>query len=553
MPTRPLTLNSESFREQRSQLAPAFVALIASFLAVAESAAADQPLAASTIVVYNKAATDSAELAKFYAQKRGIALDHVVGLTCSTDEEITREEYDKNIAVPLREIFKARKWWTVRETSENQTVLSTTSIRFVAVIKGVPLKIKLVSEPYEGDQSSGGPVSSHNEASVDSELAILGLFSRQISGPLRNPYFQSFKAIAELDTPALLLVCRLDAPTAETVRRMIVDAIATEKKGLWGRAYVDGMHETAAGYAIGDRWLAEIPVQLHKVGVPVVYENSPALFPDGYPMTDCALYYGWRTDKANGPFSQPDFRFSPGAIAVHIHSFSANTLRDPNANWVAPILSHGAAASLGNVYEPYLEFTSHLNVLNDRLLHGFTFAESAYSSIEVLSWMSVMVGDPLYRPYGSWLQIEAAADSTKTGSWEMYHDFAVQNVSSAPPQYRLLARQAASRAHNCPMMEDLGLMEAADGNFAAATNYFGQARTCYSNRDDILRVVMEEADTWKKLNRPKRGLDLVRSALRIAADAPAAPLLRNIEQELRALSTAPSPNAKPTPRVRVRF
>jgi len=545
LPTRPLTLNS--------QLARAFVALIASFLAAAEAAAAEQPLAASTIVVYNKAATDSPELARFYAQKRGIALDHVVGLTCSTDEEITREEYDANIAGPLREIFKARKWWTVRETSEDQTVLSTTSIRFVAVIKGVPLKIKLISEPYAGDQSSGGPVSSHNEASVDSELAILGLFSRQISGPLRNPYFQSFKAIAELDTPALLLVCRLDAPTAETVRRMIVDAIATEKKGLWGRVYVDGMHETAAGYAIGDRWLAEIPVQLHKVGVPVVYENSPALFPDGYPMTDCALYYGWRTDKTSGPFSQPDFRFSPGAIAVHIHSFSANTLRDPNANWVAPILSHGAAASLGNVYEPYLEFTSHLNVLNDRLLHGFTFAESAYSSIEVLSWMSVMVGDPLYRPYGSWLQIEATADSTKTDSWEMYHDFAVQNVSRVPPQYRSLARQAASRAHNCPMMEDLGLMEAADGNFAAGTNYFGQARTCYSNRDDILRVVMEEADTWKKLNKPKRGLDLVRSALRIAADAPAAPLLRNIEQELRGVSTAPSPNAKPTPRVRVRF
>lgn len=545
MPTRPLTLNS--------QLGRVLVALIASFLAAAGAAAADQSLAASTIVVYNKAATDSAELARFYAQKRGIALDHVVGLTCSTDEEITREEYDANIAGPLREIFKARKWWTVRETSENQTVLSTTSIRFVAVIKGVPLKIKPIFEPYAGDQSSGGPVSSHNEASVDSELAILGLFSRQISGFLRNPYFQSFKAIAELDTPALLLVCRLDAPTAETVRRMIVDGIATEKKGLWGRVYVDGMHETAAGYAIGDRWLAEIPVQLHKVGVPVVYENSPALFPDGYPMTDCAIYYGWRTDKASGPFSQPDFRFSPGAIAVHIHSFSANTLRDPNANWVAPLLSHGAAASVGNVYEPYLEFTSHLNILNDHLLHGFTFAESAYSSIEVLSWMSVMVGDPLYRPYGSWVQIEAMADSAKTDSWEMYHDFAVQNVSSAPPQYRSLARQAASRAHNCPMMEDLGLMEAADGNFAAATNYFGQARTCYSNRDDILRVVMEEADTWKKLNRPKRGLDLVRSALRIAADAPAAPLLRNIEQELRGVSTAPSPNAKPTPRVRVRF
>src|SRR5207244_6588517 len=126
--------------------------------------------------------------------------------------------------------------------------------------------------PYAGDQSVGGPVSSRNEASVDSELASLGLFSRQISGPLRNPYFQSFKTIGDVDNPVLLLVSRLDVPTAETVRRMIVDSIATEKTGLRGRAYVDGARETAAGYAVGDQWLAEIAAQLPKVRVHVVYD-----------------------------------------------------------------------------------------------------------------------------------------------------------------------------------------------------------------------------------------------------------------------------------------
>src|SRR6266513_6494105 len=143
---------------------------------------AEPSLASSTIVIYNKAALDSAELARFYAKQRGIASDHVVGLTGSTDEEISREEYDSNIAAPLRETFKNRNWWTLRETSEQQTVVMTTSIRFVAVIKGVPLKIKPVAEPYPGDQPAGGPVSGHNEASVDSELTLLGSFSHQISG-----------------------------------------------------------------------------------------------------------------------------------------------------------------------------------------------------------------------------------------------------------------------------------------------------------------------------------------------------------------------------------
>src|SRR5260370_1821894 len=131
-------------------------------------------------------------------------------------------------------------------------------------------------------------------------------------------------------------------------------------------------------------------------------------------MTDCALYYGWYAGTVAGPFTKPDFRFLPGAVAVHIHSFSANTLRDPNANWVGPLVTKGAAATLGNVYEPYLGLTSHLNVLSDRLLHGFTFAESAYMSVPGLSWMPVMVGDPLYRPHASPFQSAKPHHQKKT-------------------------------------------------------------------------------------------------------------------------------------------
>jgi hypothetical protein len=122
-----------------------------------------------------------------------------------------------------------------------------------------------------------------------------------------------------------------------------------------------------------------------------------------------------------------------------------------------------------------------------------------------------------------------------------------------PAQYRSLAKQEAARTRNCPMMEDLGLMEIADRNFAVAINYFGQARGCYSNRDDILRVTMEEADAWAKAKNPKRGIDLLRTALRVAGNAPSAPLLKNLEQQLRGLSATPSPSPKGTPRVRIKF
>jgi uncharacterized protein (TIGR03790 family) len=505
--------------------------------------AAEQPLTALTVIVYNKTASDGAELARFYAQKRGIAPDHIVGLTCSLAEEISRDEYDATIANRLREIFKAKKWWITRETEDHQEAVTATSIRFVALIKGMPLRVKAALEPYPGDVRGGGPIEDRNEASVDSELTTLGYFSPQISGVRVNAYFKSFQSIDRWQDPALLLVCRLDAPSSATVKQMITDAIAAEKNGLWGRAYVDaGGSAGDSSRALGDEWLALIRQQLHKVGVPVVYDDAPEMFPEGYPMTDCALYYGWYSDHLFGAFTQRGFHFAQGAIAVHIHSYSAATLRDPRANWVGPLLSLGAAASMGNVFEPYLQLTSHLDIFNERLLHGFTFAESAYMSIQGLSWMSVMVGDPLYRPYLGWTQIENPRDYARgAGNWKSYHDFAAKNFAESA-EYRSLARQAASRTHNCPMMEDFGLMEAGDGKFAAATSYFGQARSCYTGRDDLLRVIMEEATAWNKLKNPKRGLDLLRAALRVAGDAPSAPLLKAMEQEMRGAPARPNPS-----------
>ena len=500
-------------------------------------AASDVPLGQLTIVVYNQTDSQSVALAKFYAQQRSIPPDHLVGLKCSNEEEISRDDYETTIAEPLRDLCRQRQWWTLRVDAEGKETITTSSIRFVALIKGVPLKIRPTAQPYPGDEPGTGAVATHNEASVDSELSVLAFASHHISGAVPNPYFQSFKAIREFENASLLLVCRLDAPTPEIVRRMITDAIAVEKNGLWGRAYVDSSHRTAPGSELGDKWMNEIVGQVHKVGIPVVLEDTPSVFPEGFPMSDCALYYGWYAGGVTGPFNQPDFRFVPGAVAVHIHSFSAGTLRDPNSGWVGPLLARGAAASTGNVYEPFLQLTPHLDILNDRLLHGFTFAESAYMSAQALSWMAVMVGDPLYRPYASWLQLDAPRDPVKRNQeWRFYHEFAIKNASRPPAEFRSLARQTAARARSGVMLEDLGLMEAREAKFGAATSYFQQARTCYTKRDDILRVVIEQADSLIKDNKPRRALELVRSVMRIVSDAPAAALLKKIEE-----SVAPSP------------
>jgi hypothetical protein len=92
------------------------------------------------------------------------------------------------------------------------------------------------------------------------------------------------------------------------------------------------------------------------------------------------------------------------------------------------------------------------------------------------------------------------------------------------------------------MIEDLGSIEARDRNFPAATDCFGQARTFYSNRDDILRLVLEETDALVKQGKPKRAIDLIRSTLRAAPDASAAPLLRKFEEDAERAASQAAPS-----------
>jgi hypothetical protein len=164
-----------------------------------------------------------------------------------------------------------------------------------------------------------------------------------------------------------------------------------------------------------------------------------------------------------------------------------------------------------------------------------------------LSWMSVMVGDPLYRPYASWLQLEPKAQPKAPGDWKAAHDFAVQNGSKPATEYRTTALQAASRARNASMVEDLGWSELKEGNLPAATANFQQARSMYTKREDILRMVLAEAECLARQGKQKKALEVIRSVLRIVSNDATAALLREKEGQYGGLP-APAPPGSPKPR-----
>ena len=333
-----------------------FHALALLLIAVWSDAAHGDPKptreSAATVVVFNNFDPSSVNLASYYAKRRAIPLDHLIGLECPLAEEISRQQYDETIAEPLRKIFAERGWW--RAPADPSQAVTENQIRFLALIRGIPLKISNTAN-YPGDSYTGPhPELANNAAAVDSELSLLGLRTPKISGPLKNLYYKSFTPFMDTPLAPMMLVCRLDAPTADIVKNMIDTAISTERTGLQGFAYIDMRGVTDGPMAEGDKWLAGAAIALRTHGMPVIWDKSPDLIPEDFPMEHAAIYLGWYAADITGPMARPDFRFEPGAVAVHIHSYSAATLRDAHGGWAGPLLAHGAAATLGNVYEPYL-------------------------------------------------------------------------------------------------------------------------------------------------------------------------------------------------------
>ncbi len=500
-----------------------------------------EELAAQTVVIFNENDLDSVALAGQYAEARKIPVKNLVGLKCSVAEEIAREDYDRTIAEPLRKIFVERGWWTLREKELESGRVEKTSIRFAVLIRGIPLKIAQTPS-YQGDETEGQPpeIFLRNDAAVDSELSVLGLWSTQISGPKENPYYREDKVIGDTDFYSQLLVCRLDAATAETVRTMIDDSIEVEKEGLRGFVYVDMLGLKSGQLMIGDGWLQAAAANARENGLPVILDNGPALFPAAYPMRHCAMYLGWYNETVMGPFANAGFRLNRGAIGYHIHSFSASSLRDPHKYWCAPLLAAGAAATLGNVYEPFLGLLPRPDVLEQRLREGFTFAEAAYMSQQYLSWMTTFIGDPLYRPFANSAQAKPKAGN----EWDAYRDGVSLWLAKGRATGEASLRETAARTKSGIVSECLGLLQLSGGANAAAIAAFEQARGYYNDSADRVRVAVHEAGAIRAL----KGVDAAVSFLKAQANANPGPHADALAFLAQSIAAPPAEDPKPGPR-----
>ena len=131
---------------------------------------------------------------------------------------------------------------------------------------------------------------------------------------------------------------------------------------------------------MGDEWILTGAKICTYLGFDVDTDTNPETFSASFPMDHIAIYAGWYTGDANGPFALPKVEFMPGAFAYHLYSFSANTLRSSTQNWCGPFLAKGATCTMGCVYEPYLTATPNIAYFLQAFGNGFTFGEAAWAA-----------------------------------------------------------------------------------------------------------------------------------------------------------------------------
>jgi len=488
------------------------------------------------IIVYNTRVPESKGVANYYAERRHVPTNQIYGFPLSTNEDLSRAEFREALQKPLAEKLKKQKLWQIGPTILHATTnhpgrvewkVVKSRIRYALLCYGVPLRIEKDPNLKEEGMENLRPEMRRDEAAVDSELALLPLIEEKLplAGPLRNPVYTSTNSAMLHPTNGVLLVTRLDGPTAAIARGLVDKALQAEADGLWGRAYFDLRNTTEPGYKLGDDWIRGASEICRHLGFETVVDENPGTFPAGFPMSHIAIYIGWYDANASGPFAQPTVEFMPGAFAYHLHSYSAATLRSTTQNWVGPLLAKGTTITMGCVTEPYLSLTPDVAVFTARLiLLGFTFGEAACASQPALSWQTTVVGDPLYRPFGKnpdRLHQELELRKSKLIEWSYLRVVDI-NQALGKPTAELVAwlEQLETTRQSAVLSEKLGDLYAAQGKPSSAVSLYRQALQLDPSPQQQIRLRLTLAEKLPALDRTQEGYEDYQKLLHEFPDYP---------------------------------
>ena len=143
----------------------------------------------------------------------------------------------------------------------------------------------------------------------------------------------------------------------------------------------------------------------------VVMDETPKILAD---IKGVIGYASWGSNDRDRKHRLLHMEWLPGAIATEFVSTDARTFRPPPKDWeisvwgnkpgyyadspqtlTADYIHEGATGASGQVEEPYLTYCPRPDFILPAYNSGRNLAESFYMGIPGLSWMNVVIGDPL--------------------------------------------------------------------------------------------------------------------------------------------------------------
>jgi uncharacterized protein (TIGR03790 family) len=372
---RPLSLSSSPSSSSR-------VFLLFVLLLSAASALSGQTTG-QVLVVTNKRSVTSREISDYYVRKRGIPLANVCSIETEPQETITRQVYNTQVEGPVAAFLKAH---SLQE-----------KILYIVLTSGVPLRIKGPGDAFATET-----------ASVDSELTLLYPRMKGVTipviGPVPNPFFRQSDTPFRHPTFPLYLVTRLDGYNMADMKALVDRALRAKNTGTF---VID---LKARDTTEGNQWLRTAALLLPKERI-IMDETATVLSN----VKGVIGYASWGSNDTDRKHRLLHLEWLPGAIATEFVSTNARTFRQPPANWelgglwtdpralwagspqsmTADYIHEGASGASGQIDEPYLTFCPRPDFVLPAYKSGRNLAESFYLGMPALSWMNVVIGDPL--------------------------------------------------------------------------------------------------------------------------------------------------------------
>jgi uncharacterized protein (TIGR03790 family) len=393
------------------------------------------------LIVANQLMAESMDVARHYCRRRNIPVDNIVSLNLPLGEEMTRQQFDTQLREPLREHLRKRARLPKVLLCVYGVPLRVGGIEYTEAEKAAVAKLqndiskaqqRLATAVKEVNelQQQGGPalqiardklkkaqaeiaelrrqekrLLNMSQAAVDNELMLILWDDYELKLYQPNPlHFRAPERLRE-GRPPVMMTARLDGPTPAIAKRLVDDAVEVEAVGLKGKVYLDARglkydakKDDGYNYAAYDESFREAARLLKDTAkMDVVLDDQPETFPPHF-GNECCLYAGW---YSHAKFVD-SLNFVKGAVAWHLASSEAVSLRRPSGQWCQNLLKKGVIATLGPVAEPFtVGFPKPAEFFGFLATGQFTLVECYARTLNLTSWMCTLIGDPLYNPFKS--------------------------------------------------------------------------------------------------------------------------------------------------------